>query len=205
MTYTTTLKALHKHGACIDGYNRLAYYLKGEPYRERDTSVRFRHDDPIPLSTILESNGLDDALWALRAVEPTPELVRDCRLFAAACARQVQHLLTDPRSLASLDVAERYANGLATDDELGAARDAAWNAAWDAAQAARDSHEPSCCATPSAAEGTFAAARAAAGAAADDAVKSAAWAVAVNAALAVGVENAVQSELFKRYFCEEQS
>ena len=52
------------------------------------------------------------------------------------CVRQFQHLLTDPRSLAALDVTEKYANGQATDDEL----DAAWNAAYaavrDAAQSA---------------------------------------------------------------------
>jgi hypothetical protein len=41
--------------------------------------------------------------------------------------------MTDPRSLAALDVAERYADGLATDEELSAARDAARNAAGDAA------------------------------------------------------------------------
>ena len=58
------------------------------------------------------------------------------RLFAIRCARRVQHLMTDPRSLAALDVAERYANGEATDDELSAAWDAAWDAAWTAAMAA---------------------------------------------------------------------
>jgi hypothetical protein len=51
-------------------------------------------------------------------------------------ARQVQHLMTDPRSLAALDVAERHARGEATDEQLDAARDAAGAAAWDAAWAA---------------------------------------------------------------------
>jgi hypothetical protein len=70
------------------------------------------------------------------------------RLFAVRCARRVQHLMIDPRSIAALDVAERHANGEATDDELteaedaarAAARDAAWYAAsaaaWYAASAA---------------------------------------------------------------------
>lgn len=61
---------------------------------------------------------------------------RKLRLFAAACARQVCHLLTDPRSLAALEVAERYADGLATVEELTAASDAAGDAASDAASAA---------------------------------------------------------------------
>jgi len=55
------------------------------------------------------------------------------------CARQVQHLMTDKRSLDAIDVAERFANGLATENELdiawAAARAAAGDAAWDAALA----------------------------------------------------------------------
>ena len=58
---------------------------------------------------------------------------RTLRLFAVWCARQVQHLMTEPRSFAALDVAERHANGQATDEELSAAREAARAAAWAAA------------------------------------------------------------------------
>jgi len=60
---------------------------------------------------------------------------RELRKFAVWCARQVQHLMTDPRSVAALDVAERHAEGLATDEELAAAR-AAGVAAWAAGVAA---------------------------------------------------------------------
>ena len=78
-----------------------------------------------------------DKVWAF-----TREGIVDdktLRLFAVGCARRVQHLMTDQRSLDALDVAERYANGNATKDELNAARAAAWAAAWDAAMdAARD-------------------------------------------------------------------
>ena len=70
------------------------------------------------------------------------------RLFAVRCGRQVQHLMEDERSINALDVAERYANGLATREELAKAREAAWEAreaageaaweaAWEAAGAAR--------------------------------------------------------------------
>ena len=54
---------------------------------------------------------------------------RTLRLFAVWSARQVQHLLTDSRSLAALDVAERHARGEATDAELSAAGAAAGAAA----------------------------------------------------------------------------
>ena len=61
---------------------------------------------------------------------------KNLRLFAVWCARQIEHLMTDKRSKDALNVAERYANGQATDEELGAARAAARAAAWDAAMAA---------------------------------------------------------------------
>ena len=86
---------------------------------------------------------------------------RELRLFAVSSARRVQHLMTDPRSVESLDVAERHATGDATDEELAAAGAAAWDAARDAARAA---------------------ARDAAGAAAGDAARAAAWAAAGDAA-----------------------
>ena len=59
--------------------------------------------------------------------------------FALWCAERVRHLMSDPRSTAALDVAARHLRGEATDEELDAARAAAWDAAWDAtAAAARD-------------------------------------------------------------------
>jgi hypothetical protein len=64
---------------------------------------------------------------------------RTLRLFAVFCARSVEHLLTDQRSRDAIDVAERFAKGEATAEELSAAWDPAWSAAsaaWDAARAA---------------------------------------------------------------------
>ena len=75
-----------------------------------------------------------DKIWAF-----TREGIVDdktLRLFAVGCARRVQHLMTDQRSLDALDVAERYANGNATKDELNAASASAWAAASAAAWAA---------------------------------------------------------------------
>lgn len=133
----TTLKSLREHQVCADGYNKLVCSLKGEAFdcSDRETYIHYRHDEPIPLARILESNGLDDALWALRACEQTPELQRAERLFAVWCARQVQNLMADKRSIDAIDVAERHAYGDATDEELDAAwADAAWAAAaWAAA------------------------------------------------------------------------
>jgi len=78
-------------------------------------------DEPISIVQILDSNGLDDALWCLRAIKGHD---REIRHYAVWCARQVKHLMTDPRSINALDVAERFADGLATEEE----RAAAWSA-----------------------------------------------------------------------------
>ncbi|MBU9391801.1 hypothetical protein KTE71_30370 [Burkholderia multivorans] len=159
--FTVTLDALRKAGACYEGYNKLVRSLHGQPFTEEDEDrnsyIHFKHDAEIPLLDILKSNGLDDALWALRCVSGAD---RDLRLFAVWCARQVEHLMEDQRSKDALNVAERFANGDASDEELAAARDAARAAAWDAA---------------------WAAAWAAARAAARDAAGDAAWAAARDA------------------------
>ena len=123
----TTLRKIRAAGPCgmrLDdgqrfGYLKLRHYL-GKGYGD---------DTPVDIATILESNGLADALWCLRAVDGH---AREMRLYAVWCARQVQSLLEDPRSVTALDVAERHANGVASNDELAAAWAAAGKAAWAA-------------------------------------------------------------------------
>ena len=119
---TTTLNAIRKQSPCTEGWEKLLKYL-GKTKAD---------DEPLLFATILESNGIYDALWCFRAA---PQYDREWRLFAVWCARQVQHLMTDQRSINALDVAERHANGQATAEELAAARDDAWDAAWDAQKA----------------------------------------------------------------------
>jgi len=119
----TTLNQIRDESPCADGWKKLLTHL-GKTQAD---------DEALSILTILESNGLDDALWCLQAVTGHD---REIRLYAVWCARQVQHLMTDKRSLDALDVAERYANGLATDEELAAARAAAWAAARAASFAA---------------------------------------------------------------------
>jgi len=118
-------------------------------------------DAPLSMLTVLDSNGLDDALWCLRCVKGRDGAIR---LLACDFAQSVAHFNADPRVQAAIDVARRYAVGNATVGERWMAYGAAYDAAWDARAAAE------------------AAARAAAYAAADAAASDAAWAAAYAAA-----------------------
>ena len=159
---TTTLNRIREHHPCTDGWAKLLAYL-GKTKAD---------DDPLPYAVILKSNGLDDATWCCRA---EPQYAKEWRLYAVWCSRQVQHLTTDPRSIAAVDVAERVANGEATQAELDAARDAAWDAAGAAAGAA--AWDAAWGAAGAAGAAARAAAWAAAGAA-GAAARAAAWAAA---------------------------
>ncbi|WP_080478376.1 hypothetical protein [Bordetella pertussis] len=123
LKFEVTLADLRRDGACFEGYNKVVRAVQGREFSgddsERESYIKFSHAEPVALTAILASNGLDDALWALRCV---PGVDRDARLFAVWCARQVEHLMTDQRSKDALDVAERFANGEATEEERAAAR-----------------------------------------------------------------------------------
>ena len=160
----TTLNKIKQHNPCTEGWAKLLSYLNKT---EAD-------DEPLELTTILESNGIEDALWALRAVDGKD---REIRLMACDFAESVVHLANDERCNKAIEVIRRYANGEeATKEELAAARDAAWAAARDAASAAS----------------------AAAWAAARDAAWAAARYAAMDAASA-GAEREKQVKIFLKY------
>lgn len=118
--WTTTLNKILSRDPCEGGWYELLQSLN-----------KTRADDvPISLGYILKSNGLEDAIWALRTVNGHDE---EIRLFAVVCARQIQHLMSDPRSIQALDVAERFATGRATNEERTRARLLALAAIQDAA------------------------------------------------------------------------
>ena len=85
-----------------------------------------------------ESISQEDKIWC--GIQYLDE--KQQRLFAVWCAREALKLVDnpDPRSVNACDVAERFAHGNATQDELTAARTAAETAAetaaWYAAKAA---------------------------------------------------------------------
>ena len=115
----TTLNQIRNHEPCSEGWAKLLHYLgKAKP-----------DDELVAIETILISNGLDDALWCLRSLTGYEKVVR---LLAVSFAREVSHLMTDPRSLAALNTAEAFANGQASVQDLDAARLAAYAVAHEA-------------------------------------------------------------------------
>jgi len=122
----TTLNAIRKHIPCEEGWEKL---LKSLGKTKAD-------DEPLPLVTILDSNGIDDAVWCLRALGE--EHQRDIRLFACDIAEGVLYLFQkqcpdDKRPRQAIETARRYAMGKATKEELAGA----WDAADAAARAVR--------------------------------------------------------------------
>jgi len=126
----TTFRKLHDAGACKERYRFLAKALGG--------IKAYGVNTPITLLQILDINGLDDALWALRAC---PDSDTFARLLACDYAEHVLRIFEtqypdDDRPRKAIAVSRRYARGEATDAELSAARAAAGYAAGAAALAA---------------------------------------------------------------------
>lgn len=74
-------------------------------------------DDPLPIKTILDVNGLASAIsliWRVSAPER--------QLFAIRCVLQIKNIAKNDRCLADLEIGERYAVGDATEEELDEAR-----------------------------------------------------------------------------------
>jgi Membrane protein involved in colicin uptake len=171
----TTLNKIKEHDPCESGWRKLLNHL-GKT--EAD-------DELLPFLTILESNGIKDAVWSLRTCEDE----RAVRLFACDCAESVLHIFEEahpnddcPRK--AIEVARKYANGEATQEELDAAAYAAEDAAADAARYAAYAADAA----------RYAAAAAAAAWAAVRAAKAAARYAAAAA------EREKQILMFKKYF-----
>jgi len=148
----TTLNEILSHGPCgqePDDDGELSGYL----LLKRNLGDGYGDDTSITLIQILDSNGVDDAIWALRCGMDE----RFARHLACDFAEHVLPICDakcpdDNRPRTAIEVARRFADGKATAEELSAAGSAAWaawsaraaalpaawDAAWDAAWYARD-------------------------------------------------------------------
>jgi hypothetical protein len=121
---TTTLNRIHACNPCPSG---MLHGLQAAGKTAPD-------DAPILFSDIASAMSLADAMWCCRA---EPQHAAIWRRYAVWCARQVQHLLADPRSLAALaEAAEATAWDTRADWAAAEAADWAVRAARDAADAA---------------------------------------------------------------------
>jgi hypothetical protein len=122
----TTLARIRDAKPCREGWEKLLAYL-GKTAAD---------DEPLSLLTVLDSNGLDDALWVLSFAMPDDRLARH---FQAWCAEQVLPLFEAerPDDRRVQDQIAMLRRDDATADERDAARAAAWAAAGDARDAAR--------------------------------------------------------------------
>ena len=147
---STTFNLLKLTGACGQasgsgvGYDKLAVNLGGV--------TKYGKDTPISLVTVLDSNGLDDVLWCLKATLPEQNAARDKLARLLVCDYVERAFLSeraavhepDAASWGAIEVSRRFAHGEATQEELvaawvaasGAAWVAAWGAAWEAARGA---------------------------------------------------------------------
>jgi len=123
MLHTTFNKAKQAE-ACVESYKKLAKHLGG---------VRtYGADTPIPLDVILESNGIKDAIWALRCTIEDSTAIS--RLFAVDCAEHVLPIYeakypNDKRVRVCIETTRRYLAGKASLAELRTAADTAYYAA----------------------------------------------------------------------------
>ena len=118
----TTLKAIRAHHPCEDGWEKLLKHL-GKTKED---------DEPLDLLTVLESNGLDDALWCLRAIDKKHDKV--IRKLACDYALSVSHLWYMPEVVRAYLVTQNESLRAAAR----AAARAAWAAAWAAARAEQE-------------------------------------------------------------------
>ena len=170
---TTTLNAIRKASPCEEGWLKLLKHL-GKTKAD---------DEPLDLLTVLDSNGLDDALWVMSYAMPDDRLARH---FQAWCAEQALPIFEAerPNDRRVRDQIAMLRNDDATYEDRAAARTAALAAAlaaaWDAARAAARAAARTA-ALAAALAAAWDAARAAARTAALAAALAAAWAAARNA------------------------
>src|SRR5581483_5706412 len=88
--------------------------------------------DPDPMLRALQFGPAADGMlrwlgWGRRTPEPPFRRAspRQLRLYACACCHRIADLMADERSRRAVEVAQLYADGEASDDELAAACEAA--------------------------------------------------------------------------------
>lgn len=107
----TTLRKIKKLRPCEEGWEKLI------------SNVGADLDKEVTIKEILESNGIEDAVWALQAIDDQ----KSARLFSADVAESVLGIFekecpNDKRPRIAIQAARDYANGLISEEQLKIAR-----------------------------------------------------------------------------------
>ena len=107
-------------------------------------SIGIPDNESLPVKQWIEKyrdkvKSKNDILWLICRNDFMSD--RDLRLFAVWCARESFKLQSniDPRSINAVNIAEQFANGSSTAEDLESAESAARSAAWSAAESAAES------------------------------------------------------------------
>ena len=175
---TITLNQIRKYSPCISGWSKV---LKANGGSNAD------FNKPFPVSSILDSNDLDDTLWTLQCLPRFEHLWRD---FAKWCALQNIEKIKPYCSNEDYQLILSYLN-----NDNSAAESAAWSAARSAAarSAAWSAARPAAARSAAESAAQSAAARSAQSAAARSAARSAAWSAAESAAQSAAAWSAAES------------
>ncbi len=101
------LEDIKSHKPCISGWQKLI------------RSLDRRTEGDVSLSHILDSNGIEDAIWCLRTLP-----YRDQCLFRADVAELVVHLCNDEKPRQAIAAIRQWHKGEINDQELAAYADA---------------------------------------------------------------------------------
>lgn len=111
MNIVTTLNEIEEQcNPCEEGWDKLLSYL-GKTKSD---------DEPLPLSVILESNGLKDAMWYL---QQRPDMRQRVTLYAVWCVKRLSHLIPRPEVKEALELLEGY---VASETSMALYYKAAW-------------------------------------------------------------------------------
>lgn len=121
----TTLRKIKECRPCKDGWKKLL------------SNVNNDLDAKLTIKQILDSNGIEDAIWALKAINDQENI----RLFACDVAESVLHIYEerypdDKRPREAIEASKRFANNEITKKELQIIENNAYEASKDAADAA---------------------------------------------------------------------
>ena len=131
MKLTTTLNFIRSHSPCREGYRKLVNRLGGIEAYGADTEIN--------LLTILESNGVQDMLWCLRATQQDSKKIASQLAigFAEECLPIFEaRYLDDKRPRDCIQACKDYTAGIITLEQLREKRRAAYAAAGYAVYAA---------------------------------------------------------------------